>query len=334
MRGAIHGIWLVTPGGKLHKAIIPTLSSWLPAATESDFQVILWTNVEQLAPAEISRLNAANIKIGDPRDLKDSPLYKHYEYFLQKGVAGDITAFALASDILRMTILDFSAANKYFIYIDPNDITLLNLANNLQNLDTLMHTNKLGFSFPVGPVAIKTDVFDIRNDVLIALKANNPQFFKDYLTAYWANLEQSYQRYEKPTSDAQAKFFANRITNSTSFLFFRLEPAKDQTIKVIAQFAKTSAPYQIVNSNSYLTYRRTLEHANSWAPVGSPFDVHDEIAMNTNLIESIIAEQQETTKPVIENKTISAATYASILCIVLLAVLCFKVIKSRLIKKG
>lgn len=346
MRGAIHGIWLVAPGGKLHKAIIPTLSAWVPAAAAADFHVMLWTNIDELKYEEIIRLKDAKINIGDPRKLKESPLYKHYEYFLNKGIKGDTTAFALASDILRMAILDFTANDKYFIYVDPNDINFLDLSANLHKLDAHMAKNKLGYSFPVGRVASKTDVFDMRNDVLIARKANNPNFFKDYLTAYWTNLEETYQRYEKPTSDGQAKFFANRISNGTSILFFRLEPSNHKSVKVVAQFADYSEVDQVVNSSVYLNYTRIIQQGNNWVPVGSKFAVREELAMNSTFVESLIAEQNQyanakatdvaiaSKKNTHEGKIVTATSYTIIFGGLLMLILIYIIFRGKFTSKA
>lgn len=295
MRGAIHGIWLITPGGHLHPAVTKNLTSWVPAATAADFQVALWTNISELPPEDLLRLKAANIKVVDPIECQNSPLYKYYEFFFAKGLNGDTTAFALASDILRMAILDFTANDKYFIYVDPNDVKLLNLEVNLNTIDLVMQNNKLGFAFPVGPVADTTAMFDIRNDVLVALKANNPKFFESYLTAYWSNLEDTYKRYEKPSTDTQAKLFANRISNGTSTLFFRLEAADDKSVKVLTQFAKYSTQWQPINSGIYLNYTREVEHGNTWLPVGAPHNAQEELVINDLFLKGL-SEEQKTAK--------------------------------------
>jgi len=327
MRGAIHGIWLVTPGGKLHSAIIPNLATWVPSALQADFQVVLWTNINELAPVEITRLKAANIQVADPTACKDSPLYKYYDFFFAKGVKGDATAFALASDILRMAILDFTANDKYFIYIDPNDVELINLKANLNDLDLSMQHNKLGFSFPVGPVTGNTNVFDIRNDVLIALKASNPNFFKDYLNAYWANLEATYKRYAKPTTDAQAKLLATRISNDTSTLFFRLEQTDDNSIQILSQFGTYSENWQNLNSGFYLNHRRTAENGNTWLPIGKAHNAQEEVAINDIFLKSLVAEQKTGR---IDN--IGASTtiigFAIFLCVLLTIALSYKFISS------
>lgn len=337
MHGAIHGIWLVKPQGKLHQAIIPNLTTWVPTASEANFQVVLWTNINELDPTEIAHLKAVNIQVADPLACKDSPLYKYYEFFFAKGIKGDTTAFALASDILRMAILDFTANDKYFIYVDPNDVKLLNLAENLKNLDLLMQNNKLGFAFPVGPVAADTNVFDIRNDVLIALKSNNPNFFKDYLNAYWANLEATYKRYAKPTTDTQAKLLATRISNDTSTLFFRLDQATDNLINIVSQFGDYSENWQKINSGFYLNHARATEHGNTWLPIAKSHNAQQELAINDIFLKSLADEQQLSNSPPFINIDSSTMLIGAttLFCIVLITAVCYKVFKiksTRIIK--
>ncbi len=328
MRGAIHGIWLVKHQGKLHPAIISNLSSWVAGAAESEFQIVLWTNINELDAAEFALLKKTNIQIMDPIACKNSPLYKYYEFFFAKGLNGDTTAFALASDILRMAILDFTANDKYFIYVDPNDVKLLNLKDNLKSLDFFMKNNTLGFAFPVGPTIANTEVFDIRNDVLIALKANNPIFFKEYLNAYWSNLEATYKRYTKPTTDAQAKLLATRISNDTSTLFFRLERGNDNSINVLSQFAKYSEAWQIINSSFYLNHSRLTDNGNTWLPVGSIHTAQQELAINDAFVQSLVEEQKFTQKKSYINN-VTMYSFAIFLCALLMIIMCYKVIKRR-----
>lgn len=329
MRGAIHGIWLVKPEGKLHPAIIPNLASWAPITTKADFHVVLWTNINELAPAELTRLKEANIQVANPAACKNSPLYKYYEFFFTKGIKGDTTAFALASDILRMAILDFTADNKYFIYVDPNDVKLPNLDINLKNLDLLMQNNKLGFAFPVGPIATDTNVFDIRNDVLIALKSNNPIFFKDYLNSYWANLEDTYKRYSKPATDTQAKLLATRISNNTSTLFFRIEQATDNSINVISQFGTYSENWQKINSGFYLNHARATEHGNTWLPIAKSHNAQEELAINDIFLNSLVNEQKSSKTQQYNANTSVVLIGVTTFFFVLLIIACYRVLKTK-----
>lgn len=272
MKGAIHGIWLVKPGAYIHPAIIPKLSTWVPIATETGFQVVLWTNADSLKREDIIALKSSGIIVADPKACKDSPLYKYYQFFFSKGLSGDQGAFAMASDILRMAILDFTAEDKYFIYADPNDIEFYDLKENLQHLDCRMKNNKFGFAFPIILPRADSNIFDVRNDVLIAIKGNNPEFFASHLKAYWENLESSYKAYKKPENNTEANYLVNTISNNTSPVFFRLEQSSDnyinmnRSVSVITQYANFNETSKIVNSASYLKFKRVLENGNTWLP--------------------------------------------------------------------
>jgi hypothetical protein len=278
MRGTIHGIWLTQRGGKLHPEIIPSLSSWVSAAASCDFSIVLWTNIKELAPEELKRLKAAKIIAIDHSACKASPLYKYFLNFLEIGIKGDKTAFALASDVLRMAILDLTENDKYFIYVDPNDIALFNLKDKLENLDLHMSHNKFGFSFNVEPTPYRSDMFDVRNDVLIALKNKNISFFKDYLNAYWEHLEKTYESYVKPSTDYQAQQQALSISNQISDNFFRVDSFNDHSIRVVTQFANYNELYQRVNSAMYLNSERKMMHGNTWLPIGDLKEEWKELA--------------------------------------------------------
>jgi hypothetical protein len=278
MRGAIHGIWFTQPSGKLHPNIIPNLSSWVSAAAANNFTVVLWTNTNEIVPDEIAKLRKAGIEVADHSLCKTSPLYKYFNIFLAKGIKGDNTAFALASDILRMAILDLTANNEYFIYVDPNDIQLHNLNAKLKRLHSHMDLNSLGYAFNVEPTPYRADMFDTRNDVLIALKQKNPEFFRDYLNAYLTNLANNHTKYVKPTTDRQAQDLENLISNQTSAVFFQVNLFSDNSIRVVTSFANYHELYQLVNTEGYLQSQRLMQHGNTWLPIGELKEELEELA--------------------------------------------------------
>lgn len=147
MRGKIHGIWLTNSGGKLHDAIIPNLSSYVQEASSNNFTIELWTNINELAQTEIDQLRLNSIIVRDHSECQTSSFYKYFLYFLEKGLQGDKAAFALASDILRMAILELTPEDQYFIYFDPNDVVFANLNDSLKELDN--RNNLLGLSFHI-----------------------------------------------------------------------------------------------------------------------------------------------------------------------------------------
>lgn len=275
MRGAIHGIWLTTPGGKLHPEVIPNMSAWVADAKEAGFSVMLWTNTQQIDPAELNRAEQAGIVVADHAACKNNPMYKYFYKFMQKGMDGDMTAFAIASDILRMAIMQETPNDMYFIYADPNDIAMPNLKNDLQNLDLNMRLNNLGFSFKITPsITIPhPGIFSLRNDVLIARKENNLNFFRDYLRSYSQYLESSADLYVKPADQIEAFKIVNSISNQITERYFHVSSTPEKAFKVYAQFGDYSELARVVNCDVYLQTKRELEHGSTWLPVNDVQDV-------------------------------------------------------------
>jgi hypothetical protein len=269
MHGAIHGIWLTGPGGKLHPNVVPNLSSWVKDAADNGFDVILWTNKDQIAPEEVQRLEAAKILVLDHSKCKNSHLYKHFQYFLDKAINGDNAAFALASDVLRVTILDLIDENSIFIYVDPNDTKLIDLGTSLKHIEERLLDNKLGFSFKVEPNPVLENTFDTRNDVIIALKRINIDFFKEYLWLYWNHLEKTYESYFKPITKEQAQNLANYITNQITHEYLRVDTYKYETEPkyrsyVISKSDNHYELYQKVNTSAYLKSEKIWEYGDTW----------------------------------------------------------------------
>lgn len=348
MQGAIHGIWLNKSGNSLHPAIIPKFSAWAPVAAESDFQVVLWTNTDVLTQKDIDSLKKTNIVLADPRSCKDSPLYEYYSFFFEKGLAGDKAAFAMASDILRMAILDFTAEDKYFIYVDPNDIELTELKDDLQHLDCRMKNNKFGFSFPVGRPNQESEIFDVRNDVLIAKKNQNPEFFKQHLEAYWANLEKTYKNYKAPANNTEANILVNTISSNTSSVFFKLEKndnsdfiTKYNPIVVITQYADFKEASQLVNSGSYLHFKRVIEHGNTWLPSDEMLSQEEMASINALIQSNVVSEKSVSTATetnsfftnIVESsyKYTKHGMYAIPVLIVILGLIIYKKSKKKII---
>ncbi len=264
MKGTINSIWL-TNNQKLHPQIIPNLSKMVKEAKEEGFQLILWTNISQVQPDYLNKLKSLDIQVKDYSECKQSKLYIYFNNFFEKGLKGDNAAFALAADILRMSILEQTPDQQYFIYHDPNDITFLNLKKSLKDLDKMMSTNSLGFSFPIYQLDSRT--FEVRNDLLIAKKEKNKSFFKDFFNSYQNHLKLNYKTYHKPISDVEAQAFARQISNQTSISFFTIYLTKPlATIK--ATFGSYDELYPLINCLAFFPYDRHFEHANTWLPQG------------------------------------------------------------------
>lgn len=262
--GSINGIWLTQKEGTLHPAIIPNISSWVADAASCGFQVMLWTNKQELQAKEVEGLTRQGVIVQDYSLCKESTLYPYFLFFLEKGIQGDKTAFALASDILRMAILEQTPATDYFIYVDPNDVTLVDLKRNLHALRLHMLRNSLGFSFYVDPLFGRYDIFHVRNDVLIALKQINPEFFRDYLNSYRAHLEKTYTEYFKPTTDGDAQTLAGKITVQTSTAFFQIRVHSGE---VFATFGPYKELWPNIHAEAALEHKRNIKNGNTWLPL-------------------------------------------------------------------
>lgn len=293
MRGTINSIWLTQVNGTLHPGIIPNMSSWVKDAKTRGFDVVLWTNIKQISPGEIANLKANNINVKDHTLCRESCLYKYFIYFLVLGVKGDRTAFALASDILRMSILELTSDSEYFIYADPNDISFLNLKEQLGLLDEFMRTNIFGFAFPI--IQFKTDLHEFRNDVLLALKQKNLAFFRDYLRFYEGRLSLFYKLYFKPITDGDAQDQACKISNQTSFNFFRTKDVGKKMRAVFSVFGDYQNLWPLVCVNYVLKYKRQIAHANTWLPIG---DMKEELAREARIFGYVGPKRETTLAPV------------------------------------
>jgi len=334
MRGNIHGIWLTESGGKLHPAIIPNLSSWIADAAKAEFGVILWTNIKELDPQEIGRLNDAKIVVVDHSICKKSPLYKYFSYFLAKGINGDKAAFAVASDILRMTILDFTPNDKYFIYVDANDIQLFDLQKHLTELHLHMKDNAFGFSFKVVPIKSTmsgVDFVEMRNDILIALKEKNINFFQDYLRAYWSNVDRTYKTYRKPLNADVARSQASTISNETSAEYFTVSKSHDQSFNIVAKFGNYIESQQIVNSDGYLKSARISEHGKTWLPSEEIVYENEELELQAKFMESLLAEKKQVQNT---QSNVNITSYAIFVIVVVVATSLWVFVKRKWLSRS
>src|SRR3990167_11497586 len=278
IKGKINGIWLTKPNGELHPGIISNFSQLVTDVCSYDFEVVLWTNTDELRQSEIRRLSDKNIVVRDHKECSSSQFYPYFNFFLQKGIDGDKTAFALASDILRMCILELTPSSKYFIYIDPNDVKLIDLKNKIASMHNMMSLNPFGFAFYIMPMF--EDSFEhiqTRNDVLLALKNINPDFFSDYFRAYCSHLEKTHRQYFTPRTDGEAQLQANTITNSTGNEFFKLLLGGRMPM-IFATFGDYREPFGIINVLALLPHERMIQNSNTWLPTGEFQDERAEIA--------------------------------------------------------
>lgn len=271
-RGTFNGIWL-SNNGLLHKAIPQNLAKLTLAAKLNGFSIILWSNLSKLNNNEINIMESLGVILKDYSLCEKSRFYIYFYHFYQLGMAGDVTALALASDILRMAILDIANDDEYYIYADPNDLDFPYFKDDIQKLDEKFKNNSFGFSFLVMPgrdvvssaSSDNNDLIFTRNDVLIAKKNINPEFFKKYFDAYEYHLKNEYKKYSKPNSNKEAEQFANQITNSTNSNFFLVLPVKPSEV-VWARFHNYKNIYTEINAFSYFNYMQIRENSSTWMP--------------------------------------------------------------------
>ena len=267
MRGRIHGIWLTQANGSLHPNIVPNFGSLVTDAIACDFSVNLWTNISEISPEEVERLKEKNITVRDHGECQSSAFYPYFKFFLDKGISGDKTAFALASDILRMAILELASPEEFFIYIDPNDVVFVSLKEDLSTLPKAFAINAWGFSFYVAPMFGRQDHYQLRNDVLIARKSQNPEFIEYFLQTYQRHLKETHQQYVTPISRDHAVELPLKISNPITPEFFNVW---DPIRMVVTTFNKRVGEFmqlaRFVNSESFLSYHREIRHGNSWLP--------------------------------------------------------------------
>lgn len=275
MKGSLHGIWF-TNSGRIHPKVIELLPRWARELQGTGLTAVLWTNKASLDKDTIAYFERNNVKVCDYSLCEKSKLYYYFLYFFEKGQAGDITAFALASDILRMAILDGIDEEEYYIYADPNDTEFDHLGLAVSQLERRFARNTLGFAYPIH-LQVNPDQtdfrLDIRNDVLIAFKKRNPAFFRDFLECYKNSLELRHSFYLKPRTVTEAINQALTITNCTYGAFFTvtydeasLQSAR-ATMATMATFGPYRATWADIFTRCYLAFTRIIDAADTWYPV-------------------------------------------------------------------
>lgn len=269
-KGTINVIWH-SADGSLHPQILPNLEKIVGDAAKNAFDIALWTDTQRLVENHKVELARLGVKVKDYRECSSSRFYPYVTFFLEKAFAGDKTAFALASDVLRMSILELSPDDQYYIYMDGNDLKLLDLDRDLKKLEQEFEHNRLGFSFPIEKIHnLREEIFHIRNDFLLALKNKDKEFFENYFKAYEEHLSSNAFSYKKPITDGEAQDFANNVTMSTSsstfFLICKFVNNNEPFIQV--KFGKFSQTVFSGATEEYFTFTRDAHLGNTWLPLG------------------------------------------------------------------
>ncbi len=130
MGRSINGFWITEANGKLLPPIIPHISLWVSDAKSCGVDVVLWTNLKQIAPEEIERIKSLGIILKDHSNCSFSSSYQEFLSYLNKGILGDNVALALAAFWLRYMVKSdvFNGKETYVSYCQ-NDGDVIWCAN-------------------------------------------------------------------------------------------------------------------------------------------------------------------------------------------------------------
>lgn len=122
MRTTINGFWITRANGKLLPENIPAISLWVSNAKSCGINVVLWTNLNEVATEEIDRIKSLGIILKDHSSCNVSALYKDFLSNLKTGIGGDDYALAVATFLLRnMVKLDIFRDSETYISCITDD---------------------------------------------------------------------------------------------------------------------------------------------------------------------------------------------------------------------
>ncbi len=258
------------------------ISQWKKKAVKCNFTIVLWTNLNELAEEEKKSLESLGITFNDYSICEMSRFYRYFLYFLNQGIAGDKAAFGLASDIFRMSLLELAPADQYFIFVDGNDILLPDLENNLNKMMQSFYLNQLGLTFLIIPHPNHPGDYHVSNEVVVALKRINPNFFKDYFEAYKNNLEKTHKQYSRPTTYEEAHTMVALISNQVTNNFFGYY-CTGGVVAIFAKFGLYEEPLFSLNC-TLLPYKRETQFSNTWIPEKSTLPERQNSELDVNSI--------------------------------------------------
>ena len=262
---SINGAWF-SRDGTLHPNIIPNMTAWKAEAEQVGFKVRLWTDRNGLHEGLLTTLTELGIEVIDHSQLSRSRFYPYFAYFHRLGMKGDKAAFALASDVLRMAIIEHASLADCCVYADPNDIKFVDLKRHLMKLKHSMRMCRQGFLFPIEMMETEKGLFCfLRNDTLIAHKILNPPFFLAYFSAYFKHLQDVAWRYIKPQNVCEAREFALSISNQIIDSFFEIINSGMLLIRPTF-IADRPGSIDFRNSQLFLPSVRVHSAANTWVP--------------------------------------------------------------------
>ncbi len=267
-KGTFNSIWLTGKGKGLYPSLVENMLRHSSIIQAADFEHVLWTNLDELKEGAADGLRDAGVVIKDHKECEKSSLYRYFKYFLEKGIDGDVAAFALASDILRNAIMQLSEPGQYYVYYDANDTVFKDLEASLKDIDKLKNDWDHFFCVKCSAVYI-----DIRNDVIITRKSNS-EYIEMYLRAYEKNLKETYASYTKPTSDKDAVAAARKISAPAFWVLEETDPSKADCVedgppvlRMTTTFGYSRlVPVRNIDCNKVLPYEQDTRNMLTWLP--------------------------------------------------------------------
>lgn len=185
----IHSINTIffTPNGILPRHVVDHIKVLAEDSLPQGFSTVFWTDLPILSEHTKHELIEAHVTLKDYRELSH-PISSEIERFVALGHSGDICAYAMASDMLRVVIPQFIPDDSLYVYMDCNDVIPLSLKRDLAKCKASFCFNRLGIAFPINMIEQlpngEVKEFELRNDQLIILKQNNREFLSRFFEQY------------------------------------------------------------------------------------------------------------------------------------------------------
>lgn len=263
MTNSINSVYF-NKNGLIPEEAVDYLTQLAADTKTTGFSVHFWTEVAILNPEIKTKLNTAGVIIHDDQEVEE-PLASVIRKFVNQGHNGDLTSYAIASDILRIAALKKAGYNDLYIYFDCNDIRFSNLASELPKVKERFSKNPWGLSFPINRLEFLAErVYEKRNDVIIAKKNQNPFFFFLFLQRFTEVVLEKHPQYKITNDPELQKKQADKISSFVTSIPFDI--LANQLHIIMTPYYKIigSAPIEDVDITYYLTIEHLREAGNSW----------------------------------------------------------------------
>lgn len=234
---SIHGIWF-SYDGKVPNSVLNELKNRVCGIKNLQKSSIeFWTDIHRISKDVLEYLNKINVKIKDYHLIKSRWLI-----FIEKALNmayknEDYCCFAIASDILRVAIID-NIKDEFFLYADINDIKvdtskLLLFKEKMKKMDK-------DLALPIVMDIVKN------NDFIITYRNKTSSHFVD---SYFKYLSDNFDKYKKPNNRSEAINAVFPISNIVSFMLY-------EDLSRICNFKEIVKPF--VKMDSETTWMKNL----------------------------------------------------------------------------